>query len=87
VDDARARRRIPDLMARDPSTVAEARQGAWASFLVDPVAQIRELDDLRDRGLVSSEEFDDLKARIVSTRDAISWASSDEPSPRPRRGS
>jgi hypothetical protein len=87
VDDLTSRRRIPDLMARDPSAVAEARQGAWASVLVDPVAQIQELDDLRGRGLVSSEEFDVLKARIVSTSEVISWTSSVEPSPPPRRGS
>ena len=87
MDDGKSRRRIPDLMGRDPSGVTEAQQAAWASVLVDPIAQIRELDDLRGRGLVSSEEFDDLKARIVSTRDAISWASSGEPSPPPRRAS
>ena len=80
-----ARRRIPDLMGRDPSGVAERRQGAWASLVVDPVTQIRELDDLRARGLVSPEEFDHLKARIVSAHVAISWTSSDAPSPPPRR--
>lgn len=86
MDDRPTRRRIPDLMGRDPSGVTEARRGAWASVLVDPVAQIQGLDDLRSRGLLSSEEYERLKARIFSTLAEISWATADAPSPPPRPG-
>jgi hypothetical protein len=66
--------------------VVEADRGAWVAQLVDPAAQIAELEDLRRRGLVSSEEFDRLKTRIASTEAAISWTSG-APSRPPRRES
>ena len=45
------RRRIPDLLVRAPSGVAEAERGAWVAQLVDPTAQVAQLDDLRRRGV------------------------------------
>jgi hypothetical protein len=80
------RRRIPDLLLRAPSGVVESARAAWMAQLVDPSAQIEELDDLRRRGLLSDEEFDGLRARIASTEVAISWTAA-EPSRPPRHGS
>ena len=78
---------LPDLLGRAPSGAIEAEPGVWAALVVDPVAQLTELDDLVGRGLLSRDEFERLKARIVSIGDAISWATSDGPSrpPRPSR--
>jgi hypothetical protein len=36
----------------------------WADLIVDPAAQLGELADLVDRGLLSREEFDQLKDRL-----------------------
>lgn len=82
---AQRRRSRPDLLGRAPSNVGDAERAAWAALVVDPVAQVRELDDLVGRGLLSREEFERLKARIVSTATALSWPTSDGPSPPPRR--
>ena len=81
---ARGRRSLPDLLGRAPSNVGDAEPAAWAALVVDPVAQLGELDDLVGRGLLSREEFERLKARILSTATALRWATSDGPS-RPLR--
>ncbi|MCZ7536267.1 MAG: SHOCT domain-containing protein [Acidimicrobiia bacterium] len=64
-------RRI-DLSRRDlyrivsPPTGAALRpQDAWIMLLVDPVEQLKELADLRARGLLSAEEFESQKAQIL----------------------
>jgi hypothetical protein len=37
----------------------------WSTWIVDPVAQLGELADLRDRGLLSLEEYELQKARVL----------------------
>lgn len=59
-----SRRRHADLLARPPSGFGEI-PGGWRGLIIDPVAQLEELADLVNRGLLSREEFDRLKDRVV----------------------
>lgn len=77
------RRSVPDLLERAPSGVVESERAAWAALVIDPVAQLAELDDLFSRGLISRDEFAQLKSRIVPPDGALSWTTSDEPAPQP----
>ncbi len=54
----------PDLLDRPPATARELGPG-WAALVVDPVSQIRELADLHRRGLVSWEEYEQQKCKIL----------------------
>jgi hypothetical protein len=63
VNPARARRRAP-LLSRAPSVGNGSKRGAAAS-IGDPVAQLRELAELWVRGLLSREEFERQKARLL----------------------
>jgi hypothetical protein len=59
--------RRTDLLVRPP---ASARSGneSWAAALVpDSVAQLKELADLRERGLISQLEYEREKATILET--------------------
>jgi hypothetical protein len=80
------RRHRPDLLARAPSGTMTADPG-WVALVVDPVAQLGELADLTRRGLLSTEEYDRLKARVVATGVAVSWMGAGEPPRPPRPGS
>lgn len=51
------------LLTRPPWSGGRAEQ--WAVPVVDPVRQIEALADLRDRGLLSPEEFDQQKSRVL----------------------
>lgn len=51
-------RRRPDLLARPPWRGSE-------SSVVDPIEQLKELVDLRDKGLLSGDEFERHKARVL----------------------
>ena len=59
---ADSRRDHPDLLDRETSLRLRAR--AWEVLLVDPVAQLAELQDLVARGLVSPEELERQRSRI-----------------------
>jgi hypothetical protein len=54
----------PDLLCRPPSGAGPTDRG-WAALVVDPVAQLRELSDLRRRGLLSPEEYELQKAKVL----------------------
>ena len=54
----------PDLLDRPPATARGLGPG-WASLVIDPVSQIRELADLHRRGLVSREEYEQQKCKIL----------------------
>jgi Short C-terminal domain len=54
----------PDLLVRPPSTSRELERG-WAMLVVDPVNQLAELADLHRRGLLSSEEFQEQKSKVL----------------------
>jgi hypothetical protein len=51
------------VLARPPDHGAERR--GWAAMVVDPVKQLEELADLRDRGLLSPEEFERQKEKVL----------------------
>jgi hypothetical protein len=53
-----ARRRQPDLLVRPPC-------GPAFVVGIDPVEQLKELVDLRERGLLSGDEFERQKARLL----------------------
>ena len=52
-----------DLLARPPS-VSRVRDG-WTRLVVDPVEQLRELADLSRRGLLSDEEYERQRAKVL----------------------
>ena len=54
----------PDLLERPPATARELGPG-WAVLVIDPVNQLRELADLHRRGLVSQEEYQQQKCKIL----------------------
>jgi hypothetical protein len=61
-----SRRHHTDLLVRPPSGVPDSDVG-WAALIIDPVAQLAELADLVQRGLLSLEEFERYKARVVES--------------------
>jgi hypothetical protein len=58
---ASSRRGHIDLLTTSAGLTVEDR---WAALLIDPVAQLEELSDLVDRGLVSPEEFQRQRTKI-----------------------
>jgi Short C-terminal domain len=58
------RSRPTDLLARPPCTAHDV-ESAWTASYVDPVAQLQELADLRARGLLSRDEFERQKAKVI----------------------
>jgi Short C-terminal domain len=63
-DFSTSRRHRSDLLARPPCGVRtqDERVGAW---ILDPVDQLEELADLMSRGLLSREEFERHKAKVI----------------------
>jgi hypothetical protein len=59
-----SRRHQPSLLSRPPSGIGDCDLYS-GRLLVDPVAQLSELADLLRRGLLSIEEFQVIKARVV----------------------
>ncbi len=59
-----SRSRRTDLLARPPCTLRDLERG-WAAMFVDPVDQLDELAELYARGLLSREEFEGQKAKII----------------------
>ena len=53
-----------DLLARPPSG-SRSFDGGWTRLVVDPVEQLRELADLCDRGLLSTEEYERQRAKVL----------------------
>jgi hypothetical protein len=62
------RNRPHGLLTRPPWTGYDIRD-PWRSALVDPVGQLEELADLYALGLVSREEFDEQKAKVLGPFD------------------
>jgi hypothetical protein len=58
------RRHRSDLLARPPCGVRMYEDG-WMALLVDPVEQLGALADLHDRGLLSPDEFERQKAKVI----------------------
>lgn len=51
------------LLSRPPWSGGSRQH--WVAPVADPVRQIEALADLRDRGLLTPEEFDYQKAKVV----------------------
>jgi len=58
------RHRRTDLLARPPCNDVASDRG-WTAAIVDPVGQLEELAHLCARGLLSREEFDGYRSRIL----------------------
>jgi Short C-terminal domain len=54
----------PDLLVRPPGR-NDGTENAWWATMLDPVAPLVELADLRARGLISSREFERQKAKVI----------------------
>jgi hypothetical protein len=53
-----------DLLARPPW--AGDGTGRWVVRVADPVSQLEALADLRRRGVLSAEEFEGQKAKVLA---------------------
>lgn len=58
----RPRRRRTDLLARPPDA---GQQDGIDALIFDPVEQLEELEDLYARGILSGEEFESQKRRVL----------------------
>ena len=58
------RRHGNDLLPRPPCGV-RMFDDSWMAFVVDPVEQLSALADLHLRGLLSLEEFERQKAKVI----------------------
>jgi hypothetical protein len=63
---SRSRSHRIDLLARPPCTARDLERGLDASF-IDPVEQLKELAELRARGLLSRQEFEEEKAKVIGS--------------------
>lgn len=58
----RSRSENPDLLPR--TRPGKPSEDPWVALLIDPAAQLAELTDLVDRGLVSPEQFELQRQKI-----------------------
>jgi hypothetical protein len=58
------RRSGTDLLTRPPAP-ASPSDPAWLYTIIDPVAQLAELDDLRQRGVISADDLERQKAKVL----------------------
>ena len=54
----------PDLLARPPCS-ATMYDGRWAALVVDSTEQLRTLADLLAQGLLSPEEYEQHKTKVL----------------------
>jgi hypothetical protein len=59
-----SRREHPDLLARPPCSIGMYDEG-WVAVLVDQAAQLGTLADLLGRGLLTQEEFERQKSKVL----------------------
>jgi hypothetical protein len=53
-----------NLLARPPSGTHTFEDG-WMAFVIDPIEQLQALADLFNRGLLSPDEYEHQKAKIL----------------------
>jgi hypothetical protein len=85
---ATPRRERPDLLTRPPTRTDRA-VGTWAAMILDPVAPLAVLADLRSRGLISPHEYERQKAKVIHPEPVAAPAATSPPPcdarpPRPR---
>jgi hypothetical protein len=61
---AASRRDLTDLLARPPCSAGLYDDG-WAALIVDPTEQLETLADLLNRGLLSRDEYERQKAKVI----------------------
>ncbi len=61
-----SRTRRSDLLTRPPCGV-RSYEHSVRTWIVDPVEQLEELADLFSRGLLSRDEFDRHKAKVIES--------------------
>jgi hypothetical protein len=61
---SKTRRRGVDLLVR-PALGDRGVDGDWSAWFVDPVAQLVELADLRRRELLSDEEYQRQRTKVL----------------------
>ena len=54
----------PDLLVRPPCA-GRAYEEGWAAVFVDPTDQLKTLAELLAQGLLSAEEFERQKAKVI----------------------
>jgi Short C-terminal domain len=60
-----SRKDLVGVLARPPWAGGELQ--SWTDLVIDPIEQIEELSDLRHRGLLTAEEFERQKAKVLGT--------------------
>lgn len=90
---ATPRSRRPDLLTRPPHRT-DGAVPAWSASIFDPVAPLAELADLLGRGLITRQEYERQKSKVLgdepppATAEAGAGSSScAERRPPPRRAS
>jgi hypothetical protein len=58
------RRSGTGLLTRPPAPAGPGHP-AWLCAIIDPVAQVADLDDLRQRGFISADDFERQKAKVL----------------------
>jgi hypothetical protein len=53
-----------NLLVRPPCGARMSDDG-WMAFVVDPIEQLHTLADLRKQGLLSAEEYERQKSKII----------------------
>ncbi len=61
---AASRQHRPDLLARPPC-LATMYDRRWAALVIDPTEQLSTLADLLARGLLSPDEYQQQKAKVL----------------------
>lgn len=61
---ATSRQHRPDLLARPPCVVS-MYDDRWAALVIDTTGQLETLADLLARGLLSTEEYERHKAKVL----------------------
>ena len=59
-----SRRQRTDLLARPPCG-SRAYEDRWAALVVDPAEQLAVLADLLARGLLTPEQYERQKAKVI----------------------
>jgi Short C-terminal domain len=60
-----SRSQRPDLLDRPPAAGRELQPG-WALLVIDPVSQLEELADLHRKGLLSRDEYQQQKSKVLA---------------------
>ena len=61
---SQSRSQRADLLVRPPCTNRDVERG-WAALFVNTIDQLKELAALYTRGLLSSDEYDREKAKVI----------------------